>query len=218
MNADKLFPIEGFTNTVFLKPLIENSDVTNVIAGDYSYYSDFEDPTQFFKKNVLYNYGFSGAKLNIGKFCAFAHGTSFMMPDANHAMTGVSTYPFSIFGGAWAEKMAIADYPFPQRSDTHVGNDVWIGMDAIIMPGVTIGDGAIIGTKSVVSADVPAYSVVAGNPAKVVKRRFDDRTIAQLHALAWWDWPLDHITQMVPKLVKGTIDDVVAYAREQGLA
>jgi virginiamycin A acetyltransferase len=217
MNADTLFPIAGFKNTIFLKPLIEKSEVGNVVAGDYSYYSDFNDPTKFLENNVLYNFGFSGAKLLIGKFCALAHGVQFIMPDANHATTGVTAYPFAIFGEEWAENLAITDYPFTPRGDTVIGNDVWIGMEATIMPGVTIGDGAIIGAKSVVTSDVTPFTVVAGNPAKNVKRRFDGETIALIQSLTWWNWPQEHLTKMIPDLVNGDITSLITYAKEHGL-
>ncbi|MBF0194252.1 MAG: CatB-related O-acetyltransferase [Magnetococcales bacterium] len=217
MDSDSLFPIIGFKNTVFLKPLIKKSEVANVIAGDYSYYSDFNDPTQFLEKNVLYNFGFSGAKLLIGKFCALAHGVQFIMPDANHSTSGATAYPFAVFGEEWRGKLPITNYPFTHCGDTVIGNDVWIGMDATIMPGVTIGDGAIIGAKSVVSKDVAPYTVVAGNPAKKVKNRFNEETTSLLKSLAWWDWPQDHITVMIPDLVHGNFTALKTYANNNGL-
>lgn len=174
MDPTQLYPIDGFTNTLLLKPLIENSDITNVFVGEYSYYSDFNDPSKFLTNNVLYNFGFSGASLHIGKFCAFAHGVKFIMPDANHATSGVSSFPFAIFGGAWAEAKALTDYPFKQFKDTVIGHDVWLGMEVTVMPGVNIGHGAIVGAKSVVASDIPAYSIAVGNPAKVVKHRFSE--------------------------------------------
>jgi virginiamycin A acetyltransferase len=217
MNPDTLFPITGFYNTVFLKPLIENSKVGNVVAGDYSYYSDFKDPTKFLENNVLYNFGFSKAKLIMGKFCALAHGVQFIMPDANHATTGVTAYPFAVFGEEWAENLAITDYPFTPRGDTVIGNDVWIGMEATIMPGVTIGDGVIIGAKSVVTSDVAPFTVVAGNPAKKVKQRFDDETTILIQSLSWWNWPQTHLTKMIPNLVNGYFKSLTIYAKEHGL-
>ena len=124
MDANRLYPIEGFTNTILLKPLVAQSDVTNVEVGEFSYYSDFEDPTRFLEQNVLYNFGFSGTKLRIGKFCAIAHGVRIIMADANHATQGVSTFPFAVFGGKWAEAMPIEQYPFKSYPDIVIGNDV----------------------------------------------------------------------------------------------
>ncbi|MBY6185367.1 CatB-related O-acetyltransferase [Marinobacter hydrocarbonoclasticus] len=217
MNPNRLYPIENFDNTVLLKPLIAQSGATNVFAGDYSYYSDFEDPTGFLENNVLYNFGFSGASLHIGKFCAFAHGVKFIMPDANHAMTGVTTFPFAVFGGKWAEAMPLTEYPFKRVKDTVIGNDVWLGYDVTVMPGVAIGNGAIIASKSVVASDIPAYAVAAGNPARVVKTRFSDKQQATLETLAWWDWPEHHLEAAIPLLVSGGVADLKAYAKEHGL-
>lgn len=217
MDPTKLYPIENFDNTVLLKPLVEASDVNNVSVGEYSYYSDFNDPSKFLENNVLYNFGFSGARLIIGKFCAFAHGVKFIMPDANHATQGVSTFPFAIFGGEWAQVLPLTEYPFKKYSDTVVGNDVWLGYDVTVMPGVHIGNGAIVGSKAVVSSDIPAYSIAAGNPAKVVKMRFSDEEREVLEQLAWWYWPLAHIEAAIPLLVTHGVSQLKAYARENGL-
>jgi len=143
---------------------------------------------------VLYHYDFVGDRLVIGRFCALAEGVVFVMNGANHAMSGFSTYPFNIFGHGWEEGFDVATWQKENRGDTVIGNDVWIGMEAVIMPGVTIGHGAIVAAKSVVTHDVPAYAIVAGNPAKVVKVRFDQATVARLVKTAWWDWPADKIS------------------------
>ncbi|MBY5991781.1 CatB-related O-acetyltransferase [Ferrimonas balearica] len=217
MDPTKLYPIEGFTNTVLLKPLVAQSEIQNVIVGEYSYYSDFDDPTAFLERNVLYNFGFSGTALRIGKFCAIAHGSRFVMADANHATAGVSSFPFAVFGGPWRDAMAIENYPFKAYGDIVLGNDVWLGLGVTVMPGVTIGDGAIIGAQSVVTSDIPPYAVAAGNPARVVRQRFNDKEQATLARLCWWDWPAEHIEQAIPILVAGKVDELAAYAQAQGL-
>ena len=142
---------------------------------------------------MLYHFDFVGDRLVIGKFCAIAKGATFIMNGANHAMDGVSTYPFSIFGSGWEE--GADSHGDESRGDTKVGNDVWIGTGAVIKPGVNIGNGAIIGACSVVASDVPAYSIVAGNPARVVRSRFDEATIVRLEKIAWWDWPVEKISR-----------------------
>ncbi|USD42791.1 CatB-related O-acetyltransferase [Vibrio sp. SCSIO 43135] len=218
MNANNIFPIKDFTNTVFLKPLVDKSEVTNVHVGEYSYYSDFEDPTQFLTKNVLYNFGISGNALHIGKFCALANGIQIIMPDANHVTSGVTTFPFAVFGDRWSEALPLSEYPFKSYQDTVIGNDVWVGYDVTIMPGVTIGDGAIIGAKSVVSGDIPPYSIAVGNPAKVVKFRFDEEQQATLKKLAWWDWDIELVEQAMPILVKGDVPQLLKFANEHGVA
>ncbi|KLV07311.1 chloramphenicol acetyltransferase [Photobacterium aquae] len=210
--------MKGFKNTVLLKPLVAESDVINVHVGEYSYYSDFEDPTSFLTKNVLYNFGISGNSLYIGKFCAFANGVQFIMPDANHATSGITTYPFAVFGGKWAEALPLSDYPFKKYKDTVIGNDVWLGYDVTVMPGVSIGHGSIIGSKSVVSTDIPPFSIAVGNPAKVVKTRFNDVDQEILLRLAWWDWDVETIEQAMPILVKGDIPSLLEFAIQNGLA
>ncbi|MBY5920540.1 CatB-related O-acetyltransferase [Ferrimonas balearica] len=217
MNPNTLYPIENVDNTVLLKPLIAQSGVTNVFVGDYSYYSDFEDPTRFLDNNVLYNFGFSGASLHIGKFCAIAHGVKFIMPDANHATAGISTFPFAVFGGKWAEAKPITDYPFKKIKDTVIGHDVWLGFEVTVMPGVSIGNGAIIGSKSVVSRDIPPYAIAVGNPARVFRARFSEEEQATLEALAWWDWSENHLVAAIPLLVSGRVSNLLAYADRNGL-
>lgn len=174
----------------FLKPLV---DAENIEIGDFTYYDDPEGPDLFQQKCVLHHYPFIGDKLIIGKFCAIAEGARFIMNGANHAMSGFSTYPFNIFGHGWEEGFDVATWHKEVRGDTVLGNDVWIGMEAVILPGVHIGHGAIVAAKSVVSRHVPPYAIVAGNPSVVVKKRFDDKTIERLLTIAWWDWPVDKI-------------------------
>jgi virginiamycin A acetyltransferase len=215
VDPKQLFPFgHSQRHTVFLKPLLEEIDPprANISVGDYSYYSDFDDATRFFLRNVRYDFARSKARLDIGKFCAFAHDTTFVMSDANHAIVGPSTFPFPIFGGVWAKALSADETPWANKGDTKIGHDVWCGYKSTIMPGVTVGSGAIVAANAVVSRDVPAYAMVAGNPARVVKMRFDDATIAKLLALAWWDWPAAKIAAAVPILVKGDVDALAALA------
>lgn len=210
-----LFPFgHAQTHTIFLKPLLDEIDPPrrNISVGEYSYYSDFDDATQFFLRNVRYDFARSKARLDIGKYCAFAHDTTFIMSDANHAIIGPSTFPFPIFGGAWERALAADATPWANKGDTKVGNDVWCGYKSTIMPGVAIGSGAIVAACAVVSRDVPAYAMVAGNPARVVKMRFDPPTVEKLLQLAWWDWPADKVAAAVPILVKGDVASLLAMA------
>jgi virginiamycin A acetyltransferase len=178
------------------------------VVGDYSYYDDPEGAENF-ERNVLYHYPFLGDRLVIGKFCALARGTRFIMNGANHKLSGISTYPFQSFGKGWeAVTPQPGDLPF--KGDTVVENDVWIGYDALVMPGVRIGNGAIVSARSVVVGDVPAYTVVGGNPARPLKQRFPDAAIATLQAIAWWDWPVEKITRHLKAIVAG---DVAALQR-----
>ncbi|PCE66315.1 CatB-related O-acetyltransferase [Sediminicola luteus] len=188
------FPLPGYDKLCFLKNIIKNP---NIIVGDYTYYDDFEDVGNF-EKNVKYHFDFIGDKLIIGKFCQIASGVRFIMNGGNHLTESPSAYPFAIFGKDWAGAMAGKSYP--TKGDTQVGHDVWIGHEATIIPGVRIGHGAIIAAKSVVTKDVAPYTVVGGNPAKPLKKRFSEAKIAQLLHTAWWDWPLDKITQELPWL------------------
>jgi virginiamycin A acetyltransferase len=185
------YPVPGHPRVGFLKPLI---DRPNIEIGEYTYYDDPEGPEKFTEKCVLYHYPFIGDRLVIGKYCAIATGVRFIMNGANHAAAGFSTFPFAIFGNGWEA----AGFPEGEhRGNTIVGNDVWIGTGAIILPGIHIADGAIIAAHAVVSRDVPAYGVVAGNPATLVKHRFPEDNIKRLVAIAWWDWPPAKVTAHV---------------------
>ena len=205
------YPLPGNDHCVFLNNLV---DLPNVEIGDYSYYDDREGPERFLQ-NVRYHFAFSGDRLVIGRFCAIAKDVTFLMNAANHAMAGLTTYPFAIFGQGWEEALPLADYSFPHKGDTVIGNDVWLGTGAAILPGVTIGDGAVVGAHAVVSADVPPYVVVAGNPARLLRQRFDAATVARLQRLAWWDWPPERITRAIPALVKGDLAALEALAHSQ---
>jgi len=180
----------GFSQIVFLKNAVTRS---NIEVGDYTYYDDPDGAERFEDRNVLYHFDFVGDRLVIGKFVAIAQGAQFIMNGANHLMSGFSTFPFNIFANGWEQGFDVEDYAAASRGDTQIGHDVWIGREARIMPGVTIGNGAIIGAHCVVASDVPAYSIVVGNPGKVLKSRFDDKTINKLDAIAWWDWSSDKI-------------------------
>lgn len=189
-NPNSQYPIPAFPQVGFLKNFITRE---NIEVGDFTYYDD-PNGVENFEKNVLYHYPFIGDKLIIGKFCAIATGVQFIMNGANHKTSGFSTYPFFIFKNGW-EKAAPKEGELPFKGDTVIGNDVWIGYEATIMPGVSIGNGAIIAAKSVVTRDIPDYCVVGGNPASIIKQRFNDMTIEKLLHLAWWDWPIEKITQ-----------------------
>ena len=189
-NPNIKHPIAMHPRVGFLKGLVTSP---NIEIGDFTYYDDPDGPDKFAEKCVLHHYDFIGDRLVIGKFCAIAEGARFIMNGANHAMSGFSTYPFNIFGHGWEEGFDPETWSKEVRGDTIVENDVWIGMDAVIMPGVRIGNGAIVAAKSVVTHDVPPYAIVAGNAAKVVKMRFDDFTVRRLLKAAWWDWPVDKI-------------------------
>ena len=186
------YPMPGHPRVGFLKALVNRP---NIEIGEFTYYDDPRGPEGFVERCVLHHYDFMGDRLVIGRFCAIATGVTFIMNGANHAMTGFSTYPFNIFGQGWETGFDWATIDAGFKGDTIVRNDVWIGHEATILPGVTIGDGAIIATKAVVSADVPPYAIVADNPAKVIRQRFSDEIVAELLAIRWWDWPADRITR-----------------------
>ncbi|MCD5978783.1 Virginiamycin A acetyltransferase [Pseudomonas savastanoi pv. glycinea] len=198
-------PMNGFPQVCFIKNTLNNP---NIIVGDYTYYDDPED-SENFERNVLYHFPFIGDKLIIGKFCALARGTKFIMNGANHKISGISTYPFQIFGSGW-EKVTPEPGDLPYKGNTVVGNDVWMGYDVLVMPGVTIGDGAIVSSRSVVVSDVPAYSIVGGNPAKVLKHRFPAEVSQRLLTIAWWDWPIEKITRNLQMIVSGDIEALEA--------
>ncbi len=197
--ADK-HPMAGFPQVCFIKSTVTNP---NIVVGDYTYYDDPED-SEGFERNVLYHFPFIGDRLVIGKFCAIGRGARFIMNGANHKLSGISTYPFYIFGKGW-EHCAPQPEELPFKGDTIIGNDVWIGYEALIMPGVKIGNGAIVASRAVVASDVPPYTIVGGNPARPVKQRFDPDSVAVLEALAWWDWPVEAITRHLDLIVSGDI-------------
>lgn len=194
-------PMAGFPQVCFVRNTVKSP---NILVGEYTYYDDPED-SENFERNVLYHFPFLGDRLVIGRFCAIGRGVKFIMNGANHKLMGISTYPFFVFGNGW-EAAAPEPGELPYKGDTVIGNDVWLGYEALIMPGVTIGNGAVIAARSVVIANVPAYAVVGGNPAKVIRRRFDEETVARLEEIAWWDWPVERISANVAKIVAGDVE------------
>ncbi len=201
-NPTTKFPLANYDRLCFLKNIITNP---NIIVGDFTYYDDFEDVMNF-EKNVKYHFDFVGDKLIIGKFCMIASDVTFIMNGANHLTDAISTYPFAIFGDGWEGAMEGREYP--RKGNITIGNDVWIGYNATIMAGVTIGDGAIIATNATVVKDVPPYTIVGGNPAREIKTRFDEATIEKLLKLKWWDKPLAWITANVQALTGNDLDSV----------
>ena len=201
-----LYPRTGDTQTIYLKNAITNSSIT---VGDYTMYNDFEkNPTDFEKNNVLYHYPINHDKLIIGKFCSIACGAKFLFNSANHTLTSLSTYPFPLFFEEWELEKKNVTEAWDNKGDIIIGNDVWIGYEAVILAGVTIGDGAIIGTHAVVTKDVPPYTIVGGVPAKPIRKRFDDETIAQLLRSKWWDWSEEKIAQNIQVIKSGRIEQL----------
>ena len=186
----------------------------NIFVGDYTYYDDPADPAGFEQNNVLFNWPEFGDRLVIGKFCAIASGAKFIMGPANHRLSSVSTYPFHVFGGVWAENTPPHLDQLPRKGDTVVGNDVWLGRNCMIMPGVKIGDGAIIAAQSVVTKDVAPYTVAGGNPARFLKNRFDEELTQLLLAFRWWDLPPEQLTAFLPVLCDKDLPAVKAALRK----
>lgn len=195
-----LYPLKDIDRLCFLKNLIKHP---RIIVGDYSYYDDFEN-VENFEKNVKYLFEFSEDKLIIGKFCMIASDVEFIMNGANHLHNGISAYPFSVFSNGWEHAMEGKEYP--DKGDLIIGNDVWIGYKATLMPGVKVGDGAIIGAYSVVTKDVDPYSIVGGNPAQLIKKRFQEDTIQKLLKIRWWDWDPAMITKQIKLFTTNDID------------
>ena len=201
-NKEEIFPLKNYERLCFLKNIIKNP---NIIVGDYTYYDDFED-TANFEKNVKYLFDFNDDQLIIGKFCMIAADVKFIMNGANHLTDTISSYPFSIFGNGWED--AMNGKKFPNKGNVVVGNDVWIGYNATIMAGVTIGDGAIIATNSTVTKDVEPYTIVGGNPAKIIKKRFSDKHIELLLEIKWWNWSIDKITENLHLLTSTEFEEL----------
>ena len=205
-DPSQVFPNE-FKTSCFIKNIIA---APNIIVGDYTYYDDSVDPTGFERNNVLFNYPEFGDRLIIGKFCSIASGTKFIMGPANHRLSSVTTYPFQVFGGAWAEKAPPHLSQLPFKGDTVIGNDVWIGRESVIMPGVRIGDGCIVAACSVVTKDLPPYSVAGGDPARFIKKRFDDELVELLLQLRWWDLPGEELVDALSLLCDPDLEMVKA--------
>ena len=204
MEPQKIYPRTGDKETVYLKNVVKSPFIT---VGDYTMYNDFKnDPRAFEKNNVLYHYPYvNNDRLIIGKFSSIACGAKFLFNSANHALKPLTTYPFPIFWKEWELEMTAITDAWDNKGDIVIGNDVWIGYEAVIMSGVTIGDGAIVGTRAVVTKDVPPYAIVGGVPAKIIRKRFDDKTISTLLRLQWWNWPPEKIKRNLKAIWQGCI-------------
>ena len=197
-NSNLIFPIKNLDSITYVKPSVKNP---NIIVGDFTYFADKD-----FEKHVTHHYDFIGDKLIIGKFCQIAAGVEFIMNGANHQMNAVSTYPFYIFG-TW-EQSAPDKKDLPLKGDTIIGNDVWIGQNVTILPGVHIGDGVIIGANSVVGNNVEPYTIIAGNPAKEIRKRLDPELIEIMEKLKWWDKSIEEINSLIPILTCSDLNKV----------
>lgn len=209
-NSEQLYPLKNYKGLVFLKNVVKSP---NIIVGDYSYYDDNSGDVVNFEKNVLYHFDFIGDKLIIGKFCAIGSDVEFIMNGANHRMDGISTFPFNIFGGDWTKVTPMIEQ-LPLKGDTIIGNDVWIGYKSTILPGIRIGNGAIVAAHSVVTRNVEPYTIVGGNSAKVIRERFSNEEIKILEELAWWDWNIEKITEALHIIVSGDIKKLTEFAND----
>lgn len=198
-----IYPRSGDEAIVYLKNVVSNP---NIKVGDYTIYNDFvHDPRDFEKDNVLYHYPINGDRLIIGKFCSIACGVKFLFTSGNHTLRSLSTYTFPVFFEQWGLDARNICSAWDNKGDIVIGNDVWIGYESVIMSGVTVGDGAIIGTRAVVTKDVPPYTIVGGIPAKPIRRRFDDAVIERLESLRWWDWDCEKIRRSIPAIQSGDL-------------
>ena len=203
ISENKIYPRMGDKETVYLKSVVTDPNIT---VGDFTMYNDFvNDPREFEKNNVLYHYPINHDKLKIGKFCSIACGAKFLFNSANHTVKSLSTYPFPIFFEEWGLDVKDITSAWDNKGDIVIGNDVWIGYEAVIMSGVTIGDGAIIGTRAVVTKDVPPYTIVGGVPAKQIRKRFPEEIISELLELKWWDWTFEKISQNIEFIKNGDL-------------
>ena len=206
ISENRIYSRTGDKETVYLKNVITDP---NIEIGDYTMYNDFvNDPCDFQKNNELYHYPVNHDKLLMGKFCSIACGAKFIFTSANHSLKSLSTYPFPIFFEEWGLNKADVADAWDNKGDIIIGNDVWVGYEVVILSGVTIGDGAIIGTRAVVTKDIPPYTIVGGVPAKPIRKRFTDATIARLLELKWWDWPDERIKENIEKIQSGQIDEL----------
>lgn len=204
MNPEKIYPRSQDRETVYLKNVITDPNIT---AGDFTIYNDFvHDPRQFEKNNVLYHYPINRDRLIIGKFCSIACGAKFLFNSANHSLKSLSTYPFPIFFEEWGPDIGHVREAWDQKGDIVIGNDVWIGYEAVILAGVTIGDGAVIGARAVATKDVPPYTIVGGVPAREIRRRFPEDVTEKLLAVRWWDWPEEKIQQHIFDIQAGSLE------------
>ena len=202
-----IYPRSGDKQTIYLKPVISNP---NISIGDFTMYNDFvNDPLLFEKNNVLYHYPINKDKLMIGKFCSIACGAKFIFNSANHTLTSLSTYPFPIFFEEWELDRKDVANAWDNKGNIVIGNDVWIGYEAVIFAGVTIGDGAIIGTRAVVTKDVPPYTIVGRVPAKPIRKRFSENVINTLLEIKWWDWSREKISEKIHAIQTGEINQLL---------
>lgn len=202
-DTKKIYPRTGDKQTVYLKNVITTP---NTEVGDYTMYNDFfNDPRKFEQNNVLYHYPVNNDKLIIGKFCSIACGAKFLFNSANHSMASLSTYPFPLFFEEWGLDKRNVTESWDNKGNIIIGNDVWIGFEALILAGVSIGDGAIIGSRAVVTKDIPPYTIAAGVPARPIRKRFDDDTISNLIKIKWWNWPDEIITENIQAIQSGNI-------------
>lgn len=209
----KIYPRTGDKQTVYLNAVIKDPQIE---VGDYTIYNDFvTDPLLFEKNNVLYHYSIHREKLIIGKFCSIACGTKFLFNCANHTLKSLSTYTFPLFYEEWELEKSNINTAWDNKGDIVIGNDVWIGYEAVIMAGVHIGDGAIIAARAVVTKDVPPYTIVGGTPAKKIRKRFDTEVIQQLLKLKWWDWSTNKIRQCLPYIAEGKLDELLTRNKER---
>ena len=201
---NKIYPRPGDTQIVYLQDVVNGP---NIEVGAYTIYNDFvHDPRDFEKNNVLYHYPVNGDRLKIGKFCSVACGAKFLFTSGNHSLRSLSTYTFPIFYEQWGLDPKNIRDAWDNKGDIVIGNDVWIGYEAVILSGVTVGDGAVIGTRAVVTKDVPPYTIAGGVPARPIRRRFDPQTIARLEELRWWDWEEERIARNLSAIQSGRPD------------
>ncbi len=202
-DATKIYPRTKDAQTVYLKNVVANPNIT---VGDYTMYNDFSnDPVDFEKNNVLYHYPINRDRLVIGKFCSIACGAKFLFNSANHTLDSASAYPFPLFFEEWGLDQKDVARSWDNKGDIVIGNDVWIGFEAVILAGVTIGDGAVIGARAVVTKDVPPYTIAGGVPAKLIRKRFDADVISHLLRIKWWDWPKEKIARNIEAIQTGRI-------------
>ena len=209
----KIYPRTGDKQTVYLNAVIKDPQIA---VGDYTIYNDFvANPLLFEKNNVLYHYPIHREKLIIGKFCSIACGTKFLFNCANHSLKSLSTYTFPLFYEEWELEKSNITTAWDNKGDIVIGNDVWIGYEAVIMAGVHIGDGAIIAARAVVTKDVPPYTIVGGTPAKEIRKRFDAEVIQQLLLLKWWNWSTDKIRKCLPYIMEGKMNELLTRNEER---
>lgn len=201
--AKKIYPRTGDNQTVYLEAVVKNK---NISIGEYTMYNDFvNNPVDFEKNNVLYHYPINNDHLIIGKFCSIACGAKFIFTSANHKIDALSAYPFPLFYEEWGLPVSEVTTAWDKKGDTIIGNDVWVGYEAVILSGVHIGDGAIIGTRAVVTKDIEPYTIVGGIPAKPIRKRFSQDIISRLEAIQWWNFPYEKIKSVLPAIKSGDI-------------